>query len=329
MEKDEKKYCYEEKELHPASGWAVLFITILLLCASLGLMIYFAIGMESKDADMAGLGFVISLIYLCIGWFPLLGLRVMKPNEAMVLTLFGKYIGTLKKEGFFFVNPFSSAVVPKNENNRVIATIATNGTVTATTVNRKISLKTMTHNNEKQKINDEQGNPIEVGIMVTWRVVNTAKAAFNVENYNTFLSTQADSTLRDVARCYPYDSTDNDEKTLRGSSMEISEQLKKILQERVEIAGLEVLEARITHLAYAQEIAAAMLQRQQANAIIEARQKIVDGAVGMVEMALNKLSENNVVELDDERKAQMVCNLLVVLCGNKDAQPIVNSGSVY
>lgn len=329
MEKDEKKYCYEEKELHPASGWAVLFITILLLCASLGLMIYFAIGMESKDADMAGLGFVISLIYLCIGWFPLLGLRVMKPNEAMVLTLFGKYIGTLKKEGFFFVNPFSSAVVPKNENNRVIATIATNGTVTATTVNRKISLKTMTHNNEKQKINDEQGNPIEVGIMVTWRVVNTAKAAFNVENYNTFLSTQADSTLRDVARCYPYDSTDDDEKTLRGSSMEISEQLKKILQERVEIAGLEVLEARITHLAYAQEIAAAMLQRQQANAIIEARQKIVDGAVGMVEMALNKLSENNVVELDDERKAQMVCNLLVVLCGNKDAQPIVNSGSVY
>ena len=329
MEKDEKKYCYEEKELHPASGWAVLFITILLLCASLGLMIYFAIGMESKDADMAGLGFVISLIYLCLGWIPLLGLRVMKPNEAMVLTLFGKYIGTLKKEGFFFVNPFSSAVVPKNENNRVIATIATNGTVTATTVNRKISLKTMTHNNEKQKINDEQGNPIEIGIMVTWRVVNTAKAAFNVENYNSFLSTQADSTLRDVARCYPYDSTDNDEKTLRGSSMEISEQLKKILQERVEIAGLEVLEARITHLAYAQEIAAAMLQRQQANAIIEARQKIVDGAVGMVEMALNKLSENNVVELDDERKAQMVCNLLVVLCGNKDAQPIVNSGSVY
>lgn len=329
MEKDEKKYCYEEKELHPASGWAVLFITILLLCASLGLMIYFAIGMESKDADMAGVGFVISLIYLCLGWIPLLGLRVMKPNEAMVLTLFGKYIGTLKKEGFFFVNPFSSAVVPKNENNRVIATIATNGTVTATTVNRKISLKTMTHNNEKQKINDEQGNPIEIGIMVTWRVVNTAKAAFNVENYNSFLSTQADSTLRDVARCYPYDSTDNDEKTLRGSSMEISEQLKKVLQERVEIAGLEVLEARITHLAYAQEIAAAMLQRQQANAIIEARQKIVDGAVGMVEMALNKLSENNVVELDDERKAQMVCNLLVVLCGNKDAQPIVNSGSVY
>ena len=330
MEKDEKKYCYEEKEIRPASGWLVLFITVLLLCAALGLMIYFAIGMESKDADSAVVGFVISLVYLCIGWIPFMGLRIMKPNEAIVLTLFGKYIGTLKKEGFFFVNPFCGAVTPKNASgtSNIVATISTNGVVT-TTINRKISLKTMTHNNEKQKINDQSGNPIEIGIMVTWRVVNTAKAVFNVDNFNTFLSTQADSTLRDVARCYPYDSTDDDEKTLRGSSVEISEQLKTLLQERVEIAGLEVIEARITHLAYAQEIAAAMLQRQQANAIIEARQKIVDGAVGMVEMALKKLSENNVVELDDERKAQMVCNLMVVLCGNKDAQPIVNSGSVY
>lgn len=330
MEKDEKKYCYEEKEIHPVSGWLVLFITVLLLCAALGLMIFFAIEMDGKNADSAVVGFVISLVYLCIGWIPFMGLRIMKPNEAIVLTLFGKYIGTLKKEGFFFVNPFCGAVTPKNASgsSNIVATIATNGMVT-TTINRKLSLKTMTHNNEKQKINDESGNPIEIGIMVTWRVVNTAKAVFNVDNYNTFLSTQADSTLRDVARCYPYDSTDDDEKTLRGSSVEISEQLKKLLQERVEIAGLEIIEARITHLAYAQEIAAAMLQRQQANAIIEARQKIVDGAVGMVEMALKKLSENNVVELDDERKAQMVCNLMVVLCGNKDAQPIVNSGSVY
>ena len=330
MEKDEKKYCYEEKEIHPVSGWLVLFITVLLMCAALGLVIYFAIGMDSKDADLAVVGFVISLVYFCVGWIPFMGLRIMKPNEAIVLTLFGKYIGTLKKEGFFFINPFCGAVTPKNASgsSNIVATIATNGMVT-TTINRKISLKTMTHNNEKQKINDESGNPIEIGIMVTWRVVNTAKAVFNVDNFNTFLSTQADSTLRDVARCYPYDSTDDDEKTLRGSSVEISEQLKNLLQERVEIAGLEIIEARITHLAYAQEIAAAMLQRQQANAIIEARQKIVDGAVGMVEMALTKLSENNVVELDDERKAQMVCNLMVVLCGNKDAQPIVNSGSVY
>ena len=329
MQENEKKMTYEEKELHPASGWAVLFITIILMIAAIIAVIFCAEGMDNGETPSI-IGFIIALVYICIGWIPLMGLRIMKPNEAMVLTLFGKYIGTLKKEGFFFVNPFSSAVVPKNANNTSkIVTIGTNGTVTTSSINRKMSLKTMTHNNEKQKINDEQGNPIEVGIVVTWRVVNTAKAAFNVENYSTFLSTQADSTLRDVARCYPYDSTDNEEKTLRGSSVEISEQLKNLLQERVEVAGLEIIEARITHLAYAQEIAAAMLQRQQANAIIEARQKIVDGAVGMVEMALKKLSENNVVELDDERKAQMVCNLMVVLCGNKDAQPIVNSGSIY
>ncbi|MBP1544732.1 MAG: SPFH domain-containing protein, partial [Oscillospiraceae bacterium] len=196
-------------------------------------------------------------------------------------------------------------------------------------VSKKLSLKAMTLNNKKQKINDKDGNPVEVSIVVIWKIANTAKAVFNVDNYKTFLSIQADSTLRDVVRCYPYDSTDSDEKTLRGSSQEVCELLRQELQKRVEIAGLEIIEARITHLAYSPEIAAAMLQRQQATAIIEARQKIVDGAVGMVEMALNKLSESNVCELDEERKAQMVSNLLVVLCGNKDAQPIVNSGSIY
>lgn len=330
MEEKKKDHIYEEKDAKAASGWGVLFITIILLIAALAGVVFCAIEMDgSGSSALAGAGFVVSLVYLFIGWIPLMGLRIMKPNEALVLTLFGKYIGTLKKEGFFFVNPFCGAVSPKNEGGRIVASLAPNGAITTNVINRKISLKTMTHNNEMQKINDEQGNPIEIGIVVIWRVVNTAKAVFNVDNFSTFLSTQADSTLRDVTRCYPYDSTDNDEKTLRGSSVEISEQLKKLLQERVEIAGLEIIEARITNLAYAKEIAAAMLQRQQANAIIEARQKIVDGAVGMVEMALNKLSENNVVELDDERKAQMVCNLLVVLCGNKDAQPIVNSGSVY
>ena len=324
---DEKMHVYEEKEARAKSGWAPLFITIFLLIAAILLMIYCEVNMEDNSAAMVG--FVISLIYVCVGWIPFMGLRVMKPNEALVLTLFGKYIGTLKKEGFFFVNPFCGAVTPKSESGKFVTSFEPNGSLTTIVINRKISLKTMTHSNEMQKINDEHGNPIEIGIMVTWRVVNTAKAVFNVDNFSTFLSTQADSSLRDVARCYPYDSTDNDEKTLRGSSVEISEQLKNLLQQRVEVAGLEIIEARITNLAYAKEIAAAMLQRQQANAIIEARQKIVDGAVGMVEMALNKLSENNVVELDDERKAQMVCNLLVVLCGNKDAQPIVNSGSVY
>lgn len=304
MEKNaEKTYTYEEKKLHPANGWAVLFITLLLMIGALALTIWGAA--ESTDEAPAA-ALIIGIVWMAIGWFPLIGLKIMRPNEALVLTLFGKYVGTLKKEGFFFVNPFSTPVG-----------------------GGKLSLKTMTHNNEKQKINDLSGNPVEVGIVVTWRVVNTAKAVFNVQNYGAFLSIQADTTLRDVARCYPYDSTDSDEKTLRGSSTEVSERLKELLQERVEIAGLEIIEARIAHLAYAQEIAAAMLQRQQATAIIEARQKIVDGAVGMVEMALKKLNESNICELDEERKAQMVSNLLVVLCGNKDAQPIVNSGSIY
>lgn len=304
MEKNaEKTYTYEEKEIHPANGWAVLFITILLMVGSLVLTIWGAT--ESTDEAPAA-ALIIGIVVMAIGWFPLIGLKIMRPNEALVLTLFGKYVGTLKKEGFFFINPFCTPVG-----------------------GGKLSLKTMAHNNEKQKINDLSGNPIEVGVVVTWRVVNTAKAVFNVQNYGAFLSIQADTTLRDIARCYPYDSTDSDEKTLRGSSVEVSEKLKELLQERVQIAGLEIIEARIAHLAYAQEIAAAMLQRQQATAIIEARQKIVDGAVGMVEMALKKLNDSNICELDEERKAQMVSNLLVVLCGNKDAQPIVNSGSIY
>lgn len=302
-ENSKKMMNYEEKEYHAANGWAMFFVTLLIMLGGLALTIWgAAISTDEEPAPVVFIG----IILIVFGWIPFLGLKIIRPNEALVLTLFGKYIGTLKQEGFFFINPFCSAVG-----------------------GGKLSLKTMTHNNEKQKINDLSGNPIEVGIVVTWRVVNTSKAMFNVQNYSKFLSIQADTTLRDVARCYPYDSTDFDEKTLRGSSVEVSERLKELLQERVEVAGLEIIEARIAHLAYAQEIAAAMLQRQQATAIIEARQKIVDGAVGMVEMALKKLNESQICELDEERKAQMVSNLLVVLCGNKDAQPIVNSGSIY
>lgn len=325
---ERKNLTYEEKEIRPASGWAMLFITILLLIGALALFITGCCKLDADDGAAGVVMMVVGVIWITFGWIPFLGLKIMRPNEAIVLTLFGRYIGTLKKEGFFFVNPFSSAVAPKSGG--IYQTNAFASSAAGVQVYpRKLSLKTMTHNNDKQKINDLSGNPIEVGIMVTWRVVNTAKAVFNVENFSTFLSIQADATLRDVARCYPYDSTDFDEKTLRGSSNEVSEKLKELLQQRVDVAGLEITEARITHLAYAQEIAAAMLQRQQATAIIEARQKIVDGAVGMVEMALNKLNESHICELDEERKAQMVSNLLVVLCGNKDAQPIVNSGSIY
>lgn len=266
----------------------------------------------------------------------LTGLHVLKPQEALVLTLFGKYVGTLKGEGFYWVNPFCSAVNPAagtvlNQSGDVKATVTEPG-------GKKMSLKIMTLSNNKQKINDCLGNPVEIGIAVMWRVVDTAKAAFHVDNYKAFLSLQCDSALRNIVQVYPYDAAPNvdttgdgvaDDGSLRGSTEVVVARIKKEIQSRVEEAGLEIVDARITYLAYAPEIAAVMLQRQQASAIVDARKLIVDGAVGMVEMALERLNENGVVELDEERKAAMVSNLLVVLCGNKDAQPIVNSGSLY
>ena len=292
---------------------------------------------------------IICVIYLCLGWIVIPGFKVLKPQEALVLTLFGKYIGTLKGDGFYFVNPFCVAVNPAaktklNQSGDVksVATIspAQNGqvSVASNTVDKKLSLKIMTLNNNKQKVNDCLGNPVEIGIAVMWRIVDTAKAVFNVDNYKEYLSLQCDSALRNIVRVYPYDVAPNvdttgdglaDDGSLRGSSEVVVSRIRDEIQQRVEEAGIEILEARITYLAYATEIAAVMLQRQQASAIIDARKMIVDGAVGMVEMALERLSKNNTVELDEERKAAMVSNLLVVLCGNRDAQPVVNSGSLY
>lgn len=293
---------------------------------------------------------VVTTIWLCLGWIPLCGLRTLKPQEALVLTLFGKYVGTLKNEGFYFVNPFCVGFNPAaktklNQSGDVDANskkplVIASGTSTASmeVVDKKISLKIMTLNNNRQKINDCLGNPVEIGIAVMWRVVDTAKAVFNVDNYKEYLSLQCDSALRNIVRVYPYDVAPNvdttgdgvaDEGSLRGSSEVVAERIKQEIQEKVKEAGLEIIEARITYLAYAPEIAAVMLQRQQASAIIDARKMIVDGAVGMVEMALERLNENDLVTLDDERKAAMVSNLLVVLCGNHDAQPIVNTGSLY
>jgi len=273
---------------------------------------------------------VVASVILC-------GLRVLKPQEALVLTLFGNYIGTLKGEGFYWVNPFCTSVNPAagtmlNQSGDVKSTRLTEP------AGMKMSLKIMTLSNNKQKINDYLGNPVEIGIAVMWRVVDTAKAAFNVENYKEFLSLQCDTALRNIVRLYPYDAAPGvdttgdgvaDDGSLRGSSEIVAGRIKAEIQSRVEEAGLEIVDARITYLAYAPEIAAAMLQRQQAAAVVDARKLIVDGAVGMVEMALERLKENGVVELDEERKAAMVSNLLVVLCGNKEAQPIVNSGSLY
>lgn len=292
--------------------------------------------------------FIIGVVWLCIGWIPFLGLKVLKPQEALVLTLFGKYVGTLKDAGFYFVNPFCQAVNPAaktklNQSGDVDdgskkSIFQTQNNSTVEMASKKVSLKIMTLNNNRQKINDCLGNPVEIGIAVMWRVTDTAKAIFNVDNYKEYLSLQCDSALRNIVRIYPYDVAENvdttgdgiaDEGSLRGSSEVVASRIRDEIQCKVKDAGLEIIEARITYLAYAPEIAAVMLQRQQASAIIDARKMIVDGAVGMVEMALDRLNENGVVELDEERKAAMVSNLLVVLCGNHDAQPVVNSGSLY
>ena len=326
------------------NGMAVLIVSILLYLAAAGLCVLSGFLMERHKAAGVAL-LVVSCVYLCVGWLPWPGLKVLKPQEAMVLTLFGRYIGTLKGEGFYFVNPFCSAVNPAagtRPSTGSTSSVKLPGhpeiTVNTELPNRKLSLKVMTLDNNKQKINDCLGNPIEIGIVVIWRIVNTAKAVFNVDNYVEFLSIQTDSALRNIVRIYPYDVAPNvdttgdgfaDEGSLRGSSQEVADRIRAEIQQKVDVAGLEILEARITYLAYAPEIAASMLQRQQASAIIDARKMIVDGAVGMVEMALERLGENNVVQLDEERKAAMVSNLLVVLCGNRDAQPVVNSGSLY
>lgn len=320
-------------------GMSMLAVIVLLFALSVGLIIGGAV------ADVIAVS-VVGFILLVVDFVLMPGLKILKPQEALVLTLFGKYIGTLKGEGFYYVNPFSSAVNPaaktklnqSGDVKQAVLGAAKDSAEAAELSSKKISLKIMTLNNNRQKINDCLGNPVEIGIAVTWKVVDTAKAVFNVDNYKEYLSLQCDSALRNIVRIYPYDVAPGvdttgdgvaDEGSLRGSSEVVAARIRDEIQSRVNEAGIEVIEARITYLAYAPEIAAVMLQRQQASAIIDARKMIVDGAVGMVEMALERLNENNVVTLDEERKAAMVSNLLVVLCGNHDAQPVVNSGSLY
>ena len=321
-------------------GMFALVVIIALFVAAFALIIGGAI----NNSPLVLVGVILMFVPMIL----IPGLKVLKPQEALVLTLFGKYVGTLKGEGFYFVNPFCTAVNPASKtklnqsgdvNTRALLPAAkANSAEAAELANKKISLKIMTLNNNRQKINDCLGNPVEIGIAVMWKVVDTAKAVFNVDNYKEYLSLQCDSALRNIVRIYPYDIAPGvdttgdgvaDEGSLRGSSEVVAGRIRDEIQQRVNEAGIEIIEARITYLAYAPEIAAVMLQRQQASAIIDARKMIVDGAVGMVEMALERLNQNNVVTLDEERKAAMVSNLLVVLCGNHDAQPIVNSGSLY
>ena len=336
------------------NGLQMLLLIFLLYAAGIAVFVY---GVTGFDADgripaVRLLAFILGLIWMCAGWLPLLGLKILKPQEALVLTLFGKYIGTLKGDGFYCVNPFcvsfNPAAATKLRQSGDVAAMSPVSLsssdakqdiqITTQLPSKKISMKIMTLSNNRQKINDCLGNPVEIAIAVMWRVTDTAKAVFNVDNYKEYLSLQCDSALRNIVRLYPYDVAPNvdttgdgiaDEGSLRGSSEIVAARIRDEIQQKVEEAGLEIVEARITYLAYAPEIAAVMLQRQQASAIIDARKMIVDGAVGMVEMALDRLSENKTVELDEERKAAMVSNLLVVLCGNHDAQPVVNSGSLY
>ena len=337
-----------EKVLRPRAGLPMLFLILAMEFLSIGLMIFGGITIDNHGS-IGAIPLIIGIIGIIVGIISFFGLKVIRPQEALVLTLFGDYIGTIKESGFYFVNPFSIAVNPAaqtrlGQSGDVDGGGATNrmlmGDSKTSTVgnDKRISLKVMTLNNSRQKVNDVLGNPVEIGIAVMWRVVDTSKAVFNVDNFKEYLSLQCDSALRNIVRIYPYDVAEGidttgdrepDEGSLRGSSAIVAEKIREEIQNRVEEAGLEIIEARITYLAYAPEIAAVMLQRQQASAIIDARKMIVDGAVGMVEMALDKLNENEVIELDEERKAAMVSNLLVILCGSKDAQPIVNSGSLY
>lgn len=327
-----KEKIHEEKILHPASGYAMLFVGLVGVLIGVALMILGPIlGSPNGNGWLIGGGIALGVIIEMAAIIFLCGLKVLNPNEAYVFTVFGNYYGTLKQPGFFWVNPFCTAINPIVKGAPVVTTNSGRSVSVSTGAReKKVSLKAMTLDNKLQKVNDQLGNPVEIGAVVIWRVVNPTKAVINVENYKSYLSIQCDSIIRNTARQYPYDtSEDGDEKSLRGSSQEIADIMGCELQQKVEEAGIKIQEVRITHLAYAPEIASAMLQRQQAAAVIDARQKIVEGAVGMVEMALSKLNENDIVELDEERKAAMVSNLLVVLCGNKDAQPIVNSGTLY
>lgn len=281
-----------EKVINPPSGFSVFILAIVLLIVSVFCL--------SSGLEVVGFILIpVSVIFL----FP--GIIVVNPNESKVLTLFGKYVGTVKTDGFFWVNPF--------------------------TVKKKVSLKAFNLNGQQLKVNDSIGNPIEIAAVIVWQIKDTAAAVFAVENYLQYVNIQSEAAVRHLANSFPYDNLEDETAaiTLRGGAEQVSAMLEKELNERLDRAGIEVLEARISHLAYAPEIAHSMLQVQQASAIIAARKLIVEGAVGMVEMALNKLSEKNIVELDEERKAAMVSNLLVVLCGDKAVNPVVNTGTLY
>lgn len=285
-----------EKSANKINGFIVLFFVIALFALDIYLLSY---GIRTEDTTILWIFFpLVFLSFLCFG-----GFMVIQPNESKVLILFGKYTGTVRESGFWWVNPFTSK--------------------------KHVSLRIRNFNSEKLKVNDLHGNPIEIASVIVWRVVDSARAIFDVQNYEQFVAIQSETAIRSMASEYPYDASDEVTASLRGTPQEIAENLKKTLQVRLEVAGVEIMESRISHLAYAQEIAQAMLRRQQAQAVIAARQKIVEGAVGMVEMALKSLSEQKIVNLDEDKKATMVNNLMVALVSETSTQPVINTGTLY
>jgi regulator of protease activity HflC (stomatin/prohibitin superfamily) len=282
----------KEKDYNPISGYLMLIVLAVVLIFG----IYSVVLMPNPI-------FIALLVIFTV--LVVIGFVIVYPNYSSVLTLFGKYKGTIKKNGFHWVNPFF--------------------------IRKKVSLRAQNFDSEKIKVNDKLGNPIQISVILVWKVENTFKAAFQVNDYEHFVRVQSDAAVRKLAGTYPYDNFDDEqaELTLRSGLTEINHALEKELSERLDIAGLHVIEARIGYLAYAPEIASAMLRRQQATAIVSARQKIVEGAVGMVEMALEELNKKEIIDLDEERKAAMVSNLMVVLCADKDASPVINTGTLH
>ena len=318
-----------ERVVTVANGWVMLPLLLLLIVADIGLFIY-SIAKGSGDQPLV-LPMVVSLIALPILIILMTGLFTLQPNEARVLVLFGAYEGTVRTAGFHWGNPFYSGSTQPLAVRVAAAQAVAKGDAGAMVRPRrnKISLRARTYNSPALKVNDKRGNPIEIAAVVVWRVQDTAQAMFDVDNYETYIRTQGESALRHLASLYAYDDGEENESTLRSNVDEVSKALRTELLERLAKAGVTVDEARLTHLAYAPEIAQAMLRRQQAEAVIAARQKIVHGAVSMVDMALRDLAEKHVVQLDDERKAAMVSNLMVVLCGESEVHPVVNTGTLY
>ena len=319
------------------NGWAMLPLNIGLLLFAVATLIYSIVaGVKAYNHPIWGL-FVLALLLLPTSIVLFVGFFTLQPNEARVLILFGEYKGTVRKAGFHWSNPFYSngpmqagAATRASEAERTAGTgkVAVNLTVKKAT-RFKVSLRTRNFNSDKLKVNDKRGNPIEIGAVVVWRVQDTAQAIFDVEDFENYVRVQSESALRHLASAYAYDHGEENEVTLRSGVDEVSQALKQELQARLDKAGVLIEEARLTHLAYAPEIAQAMLRRQQAEAVIAARQKIVHGAVSMVDMALKELAEKHVVKLDDERRAAMVSNLMVVLCGESEVHPVVNTGTLY